>query len=116
MMNTQPTLAALVGIDWADHKHDVCLALPDGSALEHRTIDHTPETLAAWVAELQQRFGSGQIAIALEQSRGPLLYALCRYENLVLYPINPKSLACFREALKPSGAKDDRSDAALLMQ
>lgn len=115
-MNTQPTLVALVGIDWADHQHDVCLALPDGSSVEHSTLEHTPEAIAAWVAQLQTRFGSGTIGIALEQSRGPLLYALCRHANLVLYPINPKSLARFREALKPSGAKDDRSDAALLMQ
>lgn len=116
MKRQQPPLAALVGIDWADDKHDVCLALPDGSSVEHSTIEHTPEAIAAWVADLQKRFGSGPIGIALEQSRGPLLYALCRYENLVLYPINPKSLARFREALKPSGAKDDRSDAALLVQ
>jgi transposase len=116
MTNISTTFAALVGIDWADHQHDLCLALPDGSSMEHSTIEHTPEAIAAWVTELQKRFGCGQIAIALEQSRGPLLYALCRYANLVLYPINPKSLARFREALKPSGAKDDRSDAALLVQ
>ena len=29
----------------------------------------------------------------------------------VLYPINPRSLQCFREALTPSGAKDDAPDA-----
>ena len=115
-MNTQPTPVALVGIDWADHKHDVCLALSDGSSVEQSALEHTPEAIAAWVAGLQKRFGFGPVAIALEQSRGPLLYALCRYANLVLYPINPKSLARFREALKPSGAKDDRSDAALLME
>ncbi|MCI0354534.1 MAG: IS110 family transposase, partial [Acidobacteria bacterium] len=116
MMNTEMTFAALIGIDWADHKHDICLALPEGGGLEHSTLEHTPEAIAIWVAGLQERFGGGRIAIALEQARGPLLYALCRYDNLVLYPINPKSLARFREALKPSGAKDDRSDAAWLVQ
>ena len=34
----------------------------------------------------------------------------------MLYPVNPKQLARFREALQPSGAKDDPSDAALLLE
>jgi transposase len=38
-----------------------------------------------------------------------------QYEFLVLYPVNPKALARYREALHPSGAKDDPTDAALLL-
>jgi len=44
-----------------------------------------------------------------------LIYALLGYEFLTLYPINPKSLACYREAFSPSRAKDDPTDAELLM-
>src|SRR5262249_7063023 len=49
-----------------------------------------------------------------EQSRGALLYALMKYEGLVLFPINPKQLAKYREAFVPSGAKNDPGDAELL--
>ena len=35
--------------------------------------------------------------------------------NLVLYPINPKMSAKFREAFYPSGAKDDPLDAELML-
>jgi len=37
------------------------------------------------------------------------------YDFLRLYPINPKSLARYRETFFSSGAKDDPNDAALLL-
>jgi transposase len=45
-----------------------------------------------------------------------LIYALLKYDLFRLYPVNPKQLARFREALTPSGAKDDPADAALLLE
>jgi hypothetical protein len=37
------------------------------------------------------------------------------YDCFVLYPINPKALARYREAFSTSGAKDDPRDSALLL-
>ena len=45
--------------------------------------------------------------------RGALIHALLKYEHLVLYPVNPQTLARLRKAFAPSGAKDDPTDAAL---
>ena len=59
-----------------------------------------------------QRFG-GPIAVVLELSVGPLVYALQKYDFFVLFPINPSMLAKYRQAFKPSGAKDDPTDAEL---
>jgi transposase len=109
-------IAAWVGIDWADQKHAVCLQARDASREECCEIEQSAEGLTAWVAELRKRFSGRAVAICLEQSRGALIYALMKYDFLALYPINPKQLACYREALNPSGAKDDPSDARLLMQ
>ena len=39
-----------------------------------------------------------------------------KYDFLVLYPVNPKTLAKFREALSPSPAKDDPKDAEYLVE
>jgi Transposase len=39
------------------------------------------------------------------------LFALLQYDFLVLYPLNPTTLAKYREAFTPSRAKDDPSDA-----
>jgi transposase len=45
-----------------------------------------------------------------------LVHALLDHDFLVLYPVNPRSLSRFREALYPSGAKDDVPDADLLRE
>ncbi len=58
---------------------------------------------------------SPEICVCLEQSRAPLIYALLKYDFLVLYPINPKTLAKYREAFSPSGAKDDPTDTDYLL-
>lgn len=114
-MNTSPVnYAAFIGIDWADQKHDLWLQPADGSASEHSTLEQTPVAIQNWISQLRQRFGGQPLAIGIELSRGPLIYALMHCEFLVLYPINPKSLARYRQAFRPSGAKDDRSDAYLL--
>src|ERR1035437_2599997 len=116
--NTETTTApnpttspvAFVAIDWADQKHDMVL-LPAGSQTkEPITVEHTPEALSAWVAQLYRRFPEGKIAVIREKSRGALLYALLPHERLELYPINPKTSAKFREAFYSSGAKDDPLD------
>ncbi len=44
-------------------------------------------------------------------TKGPLVYALQKYDFFVLFPINPATLAKYREAFKPSRAKDDPTDA-----
>lgn len=114
----QKPIAAFVGIDWADQKHDIALrALSSQAKLEHHRIESQPEALADWVLELRERFSpQGKILICLEQSRGALIHFLMGYDCFELYPINPKQLDNYRKAFHPSGAKDDPSDAELLCQ
>ena len=109
-------LAAYVGIDWADQQHQVCLQVDEHSPRSTQPLDQTPEAITAWVLKLKEQFPGGLVGVCLEQSRGPLIYALSQFPWLVLYPINPKSLARYREALYPSQSKDDPSDAQLLCQ
>lgn len=109
-------IAAWVGIDWADQEHVLSLRVAGSSSVELSRLKQHPETLQNWVQQLRQRVEGRPVAVALEQSRGPLLYALMHTDFLILYPIHPKSLAKYREALYPSGAKDDPSDADLLRE
>ena len=113
-MTKSNEFAAFVGIDWAHQAHAVCVLPAEGGGLQSRDVSQTPEGIAAWVAELRERFGGRPVAVCLEQSRGPLVYALMPYEFLVLYPLNPKQLSDYRAALYPSGAKSDPTDAELL--
>ena len=106
---------ALVGIDWGDQRHFFAVLDVTTGRLDKGAIEHTPEAISQWVTTLLARFDSGQIAIALEQSRGALLAQLMHYERLVIYHVNPVMAARFRQAFVPSGAKDDPPDADLLL-
>src|SRR6266478_8068852 len=66
--------AAFVGIDWADQKHAWALQCPSALKAECGHLDHTPEAVEIWAAELMRRYGGRYIAVALEQSRGALLF------------------------------------------
>lgn len=112
----QPEIGAYVGIDWADRMHVVTLRAVNNKAVERYELPQTAEAIAEWVSGLQERFPGQRIAVALEQSRGALIYALMNHDSLVLYPVNPKSLAKYREAFYVSGAKDDPVDAELLLE
>ena len=111
----EPEFAAFVAIDWADQKHAWALEVNTSSDRESGNIDHTPESVEIWAAELGLRFAGRPIAVALEQSRGPLVFMLTKYEHLVIFPIHPSTLANYRKSFRPSGAKDDPNDAGLLL-
>ena len=112
----EPIFAAFVAFDWADQEHAGALTLTHGGKVEAFSLKQTPEAIDEWAAALRTRCGGQPVAVALEQSKGALIYALLKYEFLVLYPINPKQLARFREVLGSSGAKDDPTDASLLLE
>jgi Transposase len=71
---------------------------------------------ATWVKDLRKRFPQGAIAICTEQKRGPLIYALCKYDFLVIHPVNPHTVAKYRQAFAPSRAKADPTDARILVE
>src|SRR5229473_4556802 len=113
---THDTFAAFVGIDWADAKHDGCLQAAGSAKRECFQLEHTPEAIDAWVATLRTRFDGQPVAICLELNKGPLVFALRKYDFLILFPLNPLTLARYREAFTPSRAKDDPTDAELQLE
>src|SRR5258705_2520303 len=105
---------AYVGIDWADTKHDICLQAAGDIRREFDCIPHQVARIDEWAKTLHRRFG-GPIAVALELAKGPSASALQKYDFFTLFPINPSTLAKYRQAFKPSRAKDDPSDAELAL-
>ena len=105
--------AALIGIDWADRSHEICMALPNCSTFKTDTLPHKPEAIDRWAMEIKKRFPKKRIAICCELKKGPLIYALSKYNHLVLFPVNPQTVAKLRKAFSTSGAKDDPNDAQL---
>ena len=108
--------AAFIGLDWADGKHAICLQEAATSARQFHELEHRPEAIDEWARGLRRRFGGQPIAIALELVKGPIVYALRKYELFVLFPVNPAALAKYREVFSPSGAKDDPTDAELALE
>lgn len=76
--------AAYLGIDWADAKHDLCLLDGRTGAQTRLVIRHTPEALAEYFTSLRAQYAGQQIAVGLEQSRGPLLFAAMRLTRTLL--------------------------------
>ena len=103
--------AALVGIDWADKKHDVCEHIANTTHYHYSVILSKPESLHEWAMSLKKHYPKQLIAVACELNKGPLIYALSKYDHLTLFSINPSTVAKYRKAFTHSGAKNDPSDA-----
>src|SRR5260370_35092863 len=84
-------VAAYIGIDWADQKHDVVLrSAAEPNNVEHRVIEQKPGALMEWIGQLQRRFGGqGQILVCFKQSGGALIYHFVGYEYFELSPVYP---------------------------
>jgi transposase len=106
----QPSL--FIGIDWADQKHDVYVIDRRGQGF-HQEFKHSAENIDVWVGDMLTLAAGQPIAIMVEQSRGALIHALMFREDVLLYPVNPKQLASYRESY-PGGGKDDPTDAMYL--
>jgi hypothetical protein len=97
------SFAAFVGIDWADQQHEVHVLGPKESKTQK--LAQRAEAIGEWVGQLRQQYGDAPIAVAVEQQRGPLIHALMQYGNLILFPLNPKQLARYREARRQAAPK-----------
>jgi transposase len=107
--------AVLIGLDWADQKHDLCWRETETGQTGHGVLEQRPERINEWIVTRIAKYPGRRIAVCLEQSRGAVVYALMGYAEVDLYPVNPVTLADYRNAFRPSGAKDDPTDAALLL-
>lgn len=110
-----PQNLVLVGIDWADKLHAFHLLDSDqNTALG--TFEQDPKRIDDLIKQWRTRYPGVSFAIAIEQSKGPLISALLKYDDLVIYPINPAALASYRKAFAHGGGKNDPVDAQLLCQ
>lgn len=102
----------LVGIDWADSKHD--LTVLDRSRRLHFRIPSDPQDVSEMIEKLNAIADGRPIAVCLEKGRVRIIYHLMLHENITLYPVDPKQAARYRESFASSGAKDDNRDSYYL--
>jgi len=104
----------LVGIDWADDHHDICVINEQGQELKHFQISNDSEGFLNLLKEVQTlEVEAKEIAFCLEKSHGLLVDFLLDH-GFTVYPINPKSAERMRDRHASSKKKDDRFDAFVL--
>lgn len=111
----ETSFAALIGLDWGDSQHALAIMDCNSGTTQSSTLEHSAENVHAWLKELEQRFGSKPVAIAVETSKGALIHMFMEVPWLTVFPIHPATSARFRRAFSPSGAKDDLPDAHVLL-
>lgn len=108
--------AACIGLDWGSEKHSIALRIAGSSEIERLTLKQTPEELHGWILKLRDKLDGRPIAVAIEQTKGAVIHVLMGYDFVHVFRINPKSLADYRKAFSPGGAKDDPTDAEYLLE
>lgn len=109
------TIVACLGIDWADQEHLCAIQSIKSKNIDCEKVKNRPEAISEWILKVRASFPNGIIAVAIEQTRGTLIHMLMAYDFFIFYLVNPKAFANYRKAFRPSEAKDDFSDAILLL-
>ena len=104
----------LVGIDWAESEHAVCLMDEAGTILKRLRIAHGPVGVSRLHREIAaQQPLADQVVVGIERPDGLLVESLLT-AGYHLYPFNPKSVDRYRERDRVRGGKSDPADAELL--
>ncbi len=103
------------GIDWAEDHHDISVVDRDGQLLARRRISDDAAGLAALLGLLAEHGDNpgDLIPVAIETPRG-LLTACLRATGRKVYPINPMSVARYRDRHSVAGRKSDHGDSFVL--
>jgi transposase len=102
------------GIDWAEAHHDVALVDEAGTRVAKLRIDTGATGFGELMALLAEHAdGPGAVPLAIETDKG-LLVAALQAAGVVVYPINPRAVARYRERHGQAGGKSDPGDAIVL--
>lgn len=104
-----------VGIDWGSTTHHACLVDGTGRVRGARAFSHGgagQAELHGWLVE-QTGAVPGEIAVAIETPRGPVVEGLL-LAGFAVHAIGPAQVRGSRRRYVSSGAKDDSRDAHML--
>ena len=103
------------GIDWAEDHHDIALVDSAGQVLARQRISDDAAGLGQLLELLAQHGDSPEdpVPVAIETPRG-LLVACLRATGRLVFPVNPMSVARYRDRHSVAGRKSDKGDSAVL--
>lgn len=104
----------LVGIDWSEKWHDVCVMDEDGRVLGRRRIDDSLAGLGHLQALIAEHAADpAEVAIGIETPHGLMVRGL-RAAGYTIYAVNPMAASRYRDRHSVSKKKSDRGDAMML--
>jgi transposase len=107
-------LASTCGIDWSERHHDVAIVDQDGAVVARARVSHDITGFSQLLALLADHASEPTtIEIAIETDKG-LLVAALRAAGFVVFAINPRAVARYRERYGQAGGKSDPGDAVVL--
>ena len=101
------------GIDWSEKFLDFHLRTAEGKVLAEGRVKPGVEGMAELFAKLENHALASEIGVAIETAHGAWVQALLD-RGLKVYPLNPKTVERFREALSANGVKTDKIDRKVL--
>lgn len=101
------------GIDWSDRLLDFHLRTADGHVLAQGQVESSVEGLTELFVALESHGPAAEIGIAIETCHGAWIQPLLD-RGYQIYPVNPKMVERFREALSAAGDKSDKIDRKVL--
>jgi transposase len=101
------------GIDWSEKFLDFHLRTAGGKVLAEGRVKPSVEGMADLFAQLESHASTSEIGVAIETAHGAWVQALLD-RGYQVYPLNPKTVERFREALSANGVKTDKIDRKVL--
>jgi transposase len=108
-------MAAYIGIDWSEDKHDVVFLNEAGAILGQLTMSHSPEGLAN-LEKTRQYLGLSrdECLVALETAHSLVIDFLCDQGYGEMYITPPSVIKSCRGRYGPSEGRTDRKDGRLI--
>jgi len=106
-------VGAWIGLDWASQTHVWELLSAEGRVATGEVANDLGSVIE-WLETVGKEVPQGSIRILLETKTKPVAHWLAVQRRVEVYVVHPESFKSYRKSRRSSGAKDDRSDAALL--
>jgi transposase len=102
------------GIDWSEDHHDLCIRNPMGARVSEIEFEHTlPGFERIEVERRKLDVPASECVVGIETSHNLVVDFLLDH-GYVVYIVPPQATDGYRNRQRSSGARTDRSDAALL--
>ena len=103
----------IIAIDWADAKHDFRIRTVNEETT--LTLSNNLPKLKDFFLEILEDNNWQKIAVVIENTQSSLMHLLQSISHFDIYAVHPTTASAYARTFCPSGAKNDTSDTASLM-